>query len=84
VLRTARAATLAGALGAAASAVVAGRRSRVLATASGLLLNAAAAATRYGVFEAGMRSARDPAYTVVPQRDRLAGSPTPVATTHDD
>lgn len=72
VLRTARAATLAGGLGAAASAVVPGRRARIIAAASGLLLNAAAAATRFGVFDAGMASARDPAYTVVPQRDRLA------------
>jgi hypothetical protein len=29
------------------------------------------AATRFGVFFAGVRSARDPRYTVVPQRERL-------------
>ena len=27
--------------------------------------------TRFGVFEAGQQSARDPKYTVVPQRERL-------------
>jgi hypothetical protein len=27
---------------------------------------------RFGVFEAGRQSARDPKYTVVPQRERLA------------
>ena len=34
-------------------------------------LNAGAALTRFGVYEAGMISARDPKYTVVPQRERL-------------
>jgi hypothetical protein len=28
--------------------------------------------TRFGVFEAGLASARDPKYTVVPQRERMA------------
>jgi hypothetical protein len=28
--------------------------------------------TRFGIFEAGLASARDPKYTVVPQRERLA------------
>jgi hypothetical protein len=28
--------------------------------------------TRFGIFEAGLASARDPKYTVVPQRQRLA------------
>jgi hypothetical protein len=27
--------------------------------------------TRFGIFEAGLASARDPKYTVVPQRERL-------------
>jgi hypothetical protein len=31
----------------------------------------ASAATRWGVFHAGLASARDPKYTVVPQRERL-------------
>ena len=34
-------------------------------------LLAASVATRFGVFEAGVASARDPQYTVVPQRERL-------------
>ncbi len=38
---------------------------------AGALLNAGAALTRFGVYEAGMISARDPKYTVVPQRERL-------------
>jgi hypothetical protein len=32
---------------------------------------AGSAFTRFGIFEAGQQSARDPKYTVVPQRDRL-------------
>jgi hypothetical protein len=39
--------------------------------ASGLLLAAGSLLTRFGVFEAGMASARDPKYTVVPQRERM-------------
>lgn len=65
VLRAARALTWAGA----GAAVFAGR-SRLLAVASGVCLSAAAAATRYGIFAAGRESARDPRYTVVPQRRR--------------
>ena len=38
---------------------------------SGLALLAGSACTRFGVFEAGQQSARDPKYTVVPQRERL-------------
>ncbi|MDA3643063.1 polysulfide reductase NrfD [Saccharopolyspora indica] len=63
VLRAARTLTCLG-LGAAALA----GRSRTARVASGLCLNAAAAATRYGIFEAGRASARDPRYTVQPQR----------------
>lgn len=72
VLRAARAATVAGALGAVAGGRVPGRRGRLVSVVAGLLLNAGSAATRYGVFDAGMVSAKDPAYTVVPQRERLA------------
>jgi hypothetical protein len=32
---------------------------------------AASAATRWGIFHAGMQSATDPKYTIVPQRERL-------------
>ncbi len=72
VLRAARAATIVGGIGATASGIVPGRRGRLLAVGSGLLLNVASAALRYGVFDAGIVSARDPAYTVVPQKERLA------------
>ncbi|MGP4018952.1 NrfD/PsrC family molybdoenzyme membrane anchor subunit [Saccharopolyspora sp. 5N708] len=66
VLRTARALACVGA----GTALLAGR-CRGAAIASGLCLNAAAAATRYGIFEAGRASVRDPRYTVVPQRNGL-------------
>jgi hypothetical protein len=55
----------------AASALLVGRRHRAAAVASGLLLIAGSVCTRFGVFEAGQESARDPKYTVVPQRERL-------------
>ncbi|MEV4387356.1 NrfD/PsrC family molybdoenzyme membrane anchor subunit [Micromonospora sp. NPDC049580] len=48
------------------------RRSRVLSVLSGAALVASSVATRFGIFEAGRVSARDPKYTVVPQRERLA------------
>ncbi|MGB8997235.1 MAG: NrfD/PsrC family molybdoenzyme membrane anchor subunit [Pseudonocardiaceae bacterium] len=48
-----------------------GRRNRVLSALSGAALIAASAATRWGIFHAGMQSATDPKYTVVPQRERL-------------
>jgi hypothetical protein len=66
-MRTAEALTLGGLVGAAAG----GRRSRLVAALSGAALMAGSAFTRWGVFEAGLQSARDPAYTVVPQRERL-------------
>lgn len=49
-----------------------GRRSRVLSAVCGATLMVASATTRFGVFEAGLASARDPKYTVVPQKERLA------------
>jgi len=61
-----------GATGAALSpAVPVGRARRVVAAVSGAALMGASAATRWAVFHAGMASARDPKYTVVPQRERL-------------
>jgi Polysulphide reductase, NrfD len=48
-----------------------GRRSRTVAMASGLALAAGSVFQRFGVFEAGVESAKDPKYTVVPQRERL-------------
>ncbi|MFF2840745.1 NrfD/PsrC family molybdoenzyme membrane anchor subunit [Paenarthrobacter sp. NPDC057981] len=52
-------------------ALLAGRN-RAVAAASGLALLAASALTRFGVFEAGLASARDPRYTIEPQKNRLA------------
>ena len=43
----------------------------MVAAAAGAALVAASAATRFGIFHAGLESARDPKYTVVPQRQRL-------------
>jgi hypothetical protein len=43
----------------------------VVAAISGAALLGASLATRWGVFHAGIASARDPRYTVVPQRQRL-------------
>lgn len=60
--------TLAGALGAATVA----RRSRAGAVASGLALLAGSVLQRFGVFEAGVASTKDPRYVVVPQRERLS------------
>lgn len=58
-------------VGGAAGTLLAGR-SRTVAVLSGAALMAGSACTRFGVFEAGQASARDPRYTVVPQRERMA------------
>jgi formate-dependent nitrite reductase membrane component NrfD len=50
---------------------VLGRRSRVAAAAAGAALLIGSAMTRFSIFEAGLVSADDPKYTVVPQRQRL-------------
>lgn len=50
-----------------------GRRSRVAGAVAGGALLTASALTRLGIFQAGMASARDPKYTVNPQRARLGG-----------
>jgi len=49
----------------------AGRRSRLAALAGGVATLAGAACERWAIFRAGFQSARDPKYTVVPQRLRL-------------
>ena len=67
-MKAAKALTALGALG----AVTTGRRHRLAAAASGAALLAGSALTRFGLFAAGMASARDPKYTVAPQRDRLS------------
>jgi hypothetical protein len=56
-----------------AGCVLLGGRSRAAAALSGAALLASSACTRFGVFHAGVQSAEDPKYTVVPQRERLAG-----------
>ena len=60
-------------LSAAGAALVAarGRRSRVAAAAGGAAILASGLCERFAVFQAGFASARDPAYTVGPQRGRI-------------
>lgn len=67
LMKASKALTAAGALGTA----LFGGRSRIAAMISGLMLLAGSACTRFGVFEAGQESAKDPKYTVVPQRERV-------------
>ncbi|WP_375484914.1 NrfD/PsrC family molybdoenzyme membrane anchor subunit [uncultured Jatrophihabitans sp.] len=50
---------------------VAGRRSRLASALGGASLVGGSICLRLGVFDAGQASARDPKYTVVPQRERL-------------
>jgi Polysulphide reductase, NrfD len=73
LLRAGRALTAAG-----AGLLLVGRDNRWLGRAAGVALMAGGLATRFGVFEAGVVSARDPKYVVVPQqerlKDRVAGS----------
>jgi hypothetical protein len=49
-----------------------GGRSRIVTTICGATYVAGSLLTRFGVFEAGIASAKDPKYTVVPQKERLA------------
>ena len=62
-------------LGGAALLAGPGRRSRLAAAAGGAIVLAGEVAVRWSVFKAGFQSARDPKYTVVPQRERLARQP---------
>ncbi|MQA01930.1 MAG: polysulfide reductase [Streptosporangiales bacterium] len=66
LLRAATGLTIAG-----AGLSAAGRRSRVATGLAGAAYLAAGLCTRFGVFDAGIRSTRDPKYVVTPQRDRL-------------
>jgi hypothetical protein len=66
LMRLSKALTGIGAVG----ALFAGRDRRI-AAASGAALMSASVCTRFGIFHAGQQSARDPKYTVVPQRQRL-------------
>jgi hypothetical protein len=54
-----------------AVAAALGRRSSLHRRAAGAALLTGSALTRFGIFKAGVASARDPKYTVVPQRERL-------------
>ncbi len=65
LMKASKVLTVAGAAG----TLLAGR-SRAAAVVSGAALMAGSVCTRFGVFEAGQASARDPKYTVVPQRER--------------
>ena len=60
-------------LGGAGLLALAGRRSRLASIAGGALVLGGEAALRWSVFKAGFQSARDPKYTVIPQRERVAG-----------
>lgn len=66
LMRASKALTVGGAAG-----TLLARRSRLMAVVSGAALMAGSVCTRFGVFEAGQESARDPRYTVVPQREQL-------------
>jgi DMSO reductase anchor subunit len=57
---------------AAAVLSVLGGRSRAVSAFAGATYLVASAMTRFAIFEAGLASARDPKYTVVPQKKRLA------------
>jgi hypothetical protein len=54
-----------------------GRRSRLAAAAGGALVLAGEVAVRWSVFKAGFQSARDPKYTVEPQRERAQSRTAP-------
>jgi hypothetical protein len=65
--KLAKACTLAGA----SILARAGRKSRGAAIAGGTLVLVGETALRWSVFKAGFQSARDPKYTVLPQRERV-------------
>ncbi len=67
LMRASRALTLAGTAG----TLLLGGRSRLVSALSGAALLAGSACLRFGIFEAGQDSARDPKYAVVPQRERV-------------
>jgi formate-dependent nitrite reductase membrane component NrfD len=59
----------------AAVMAIGGRRSRAAAVAGGALVLAGELALRWSVYKAGFQSARDPRYTVIPQKERRASQP---------
>ncbi|MBO0846127.1 MAG: polysulfide reductase NrfD [Nocardioides sp.] len=56
---------------AAGATLLVGRRSRAVSALAGASCVAASVMTRFGIFDAGIASVRDPKYTVVPQREHL-------------
>jgi hypothetical protein len=54
---------------------LAGSRHRLLGKQAGAALLGASAATRWGIFHAGLASVHDPKYTVIPQRQRRRNPP---------
>ncbi|MQA33410.1 NrfD/PsrC family molybdoenzyme membrane anchor subunit [Modestobacter roseus] len=79
LMRAAKAATVSGA----AVTALLGRK-RAGAVVGGVLLAAGSLFTRMGVFEAGLASALDPKYTVIPQRERLEARKAGQATADDE
>ena len=67
LMKASRALTVTG-----AALSVVGRRSRLVSALAGTSYVAGSLLTRFGVFEGGLASARDPKYVVIPQRERLA------------
>jgi hypothetical protein len=67
LMSASRALTVAG-----AGLSLAASRSRVAAAFAGAAYLAAGLCTRFGVYNAGVESTKDPKYVVVPQRERLA------------
>jgi len=51
-----------------------GRKSRAAAIAGGAMICAGELSLRWSVYKAGFQSARDPKYTVQPQRERIAAA----------
>jgi Polysulphide reductase, NrfD len=64
---------------AAGATLLLGSRSRVVSALAGAACVGASAMTRFAIFDAGLVSARDPKYTVVPQRERLAARRDPAS-----
>lgn len=67
LMKAARAATAAGTL-----LTALGGRSRAATALAGTSMVSGSVLTRFGVFEAGIASAQDPKYTVLPQNQRVA------------
>jgi hypothetical protein len=70
-----------------AAGALLGRGTRTASMAAGAAMLGASAATRWGIYHAGLASAGDPKYTVVPQRERLgrtAGAATAAASPGGD